>query len=175
MALGSLIINACEVCAAVATFIDRIRARRWDNPLTNCISCCLCGFTCPLYTLLQYMNRNAYIVCAIHGRTLMDGAHNAFDLLMRNVGRVLLLDGVTMFLFFLVKVLATVGAAVVAHIYFHEHSGRLSLNYVAVPVVLVAVGTYMVTTALFDTYSMAIATIFFCFCMWHKAFCSTLL
>lgn len=96
----------------------------------------------------------------------MNGAHEAFDLLIRNVERIIFLDGVTMFLFFLIKVLASIGAAIVAFIYFHQINGQLKLKYVSVPVVFVAIGTYLVTTALFDTYSMAINTIFLCFCMW---------
>lgn len=37
------------------------------------------------------------------------------------------------------------------------------INYWVVPVVLIAVGTYLVATVFFNVYSMAVDTLFLCF------------
>lgn len=45
---------------------------------------------------MKFLNRNAYIMCAIHGKNFCSSAKDAFNLLMRNVLRVFALDKVSL-------------------------------------------------------------------------------
>lgn len=47
-----------------------------------------------LERLLKFMNRNAYIVCAVYGKGLCSSASNAISLIVRNALRVLVLNKV---------------------------------------------------------------------------------
>lgn len=47
-----------------------------------------------LEKFMRYINRNAYVVCAIYGRNFCTSARDAFFLLLRNVIRVAVLDNV---------------------------------------------------------------------------------
>ena len=48
-----------------------------------------------LEKFMRYINRNAYVVCAIYGRNFCTSARDAFFLLLRNVVRVAVLDNVS--------------------------------------------------------------------------------
>ena len=47
-----------------------------------------------LEKFMRYINRNAYVVCAIYGKNFCSSARDAFFLLLRNVVRVAVLDNV---------------------------------------------------------------------------------
>lgn len=82
---------------------------------------------------------------------------------MRNFLRVVALDKVTEFLFFLTKILVTVGMGAVTYVYFTSEAYVEKLNYVQVPVVIVMFVTYLIASVFFGVYSMAVDTLFLCF------------
>lgn len=104
-------------------------------------------------------------MCAIHGKPFCTSARDAFNLLMRNVLRVVALDKVTDFLFFLSKVLVTVGMGAATYFYFVDAARRNlhELHYIWVPVAIVMIGTYLISSVFFGVYSMAVDTLFLCF------------
>lgn len=102
-------------------------------------------------------------MCAIHGKPFCTSARDAFNLLMRNFLRVIALDQVTDFLFFLTKVLITAGMGVATYFYFKNDQFGVQLHYVQVPVVIVMIGTYLIASVFFGVYSMAVDTLFMCF------------
>lgn len=103
-------------------------------------------------------------MCAIHGKGFCTSARDAFNLLMRNFLRVIALDQVTEFLFFLTKVLVTMGMGAVTYIYFSNDKIEHHLHYAEVPTVIVMLGTYLIASVFFGVYSMAVDTLFLCFC-----------
>lgn len=103
-------------------------------------------------------------MCAIHGKAFCTSARDAFNLLMRNFLRVIALDKVTEFLFFLTKVMVTIGMGAVTYVYFTNQKLGIQLHYVQVPVVIIMFGTYLIASVFFGVYSMAVDTLFMCFC-----------
>lgn len=122
-----------------------------------------------LEKFMRFVNRNAYIMCAISGKSFCPSAQEAFMLLLRNVVRVVVLDKVTDFLLFLGR-MVVVGLIGAASYYaftrqiepFNEHIP--TLNYYLVPMISTIVGAYFVSGIFFGVYAMAIDTIFLCFC-----------
>lgn len=105
IAFGSLIITICRLIRLALEYIDA-KVKNYDNFLTRAIMCCCkCFFAC-LESFLRFINKNAYIMCAIHGKGFCPSARDAFSLLMRNIVRVFVLDRVwwiyNLFLFNLV-------------------------------------------------------------------------
>ena len=39
-----------------------------------------------------------------------------------------------------------------------------SLNYTAVPIIIIGIGTYIIASIFFGVYAMAVDTLFLCFC-----------
>ncbi|XP_059622813.1 choline transporter-like 2 isoform X2 [Phlebotomus argentipes] len=162
LAFGSLIITICRIIRCILEYIDH-KLKKFDNEVTRGILCCCkCFFWC-LEKFLKFLNRNAYIMCAIHGKNFCASARDAFNLLMRNFLRVIALDKVTDFLFFMAKVLISAGMGVATHFFIKSPHSNLNLNYTFVPVIIVAIGSYLIASVFFSVYSMAVDTLFLCF------------
>ncbi|BET01188.1 Plasma-membrane choline transporter [Nesidiocoris tenuis] len=162
VAFGSLIIAICSFIRACIEYLEK-KTKAYDNSIIKALFCCLkCFFWC-LENFLRFINKNAYIMCAIHGRNFCTSAKDAFNLLMRNILRVVVLDKVTDFLFFIGKLVITGGIVFGAHFLFFTPN-RLKLNYDStVPLVVIAVGAYIIASIFFGVYSMAVDTLFLCF------------
>lgn len=163
LAFGSLILTICRIIRCILEWIDH-KLKKFDNPVTRAILCCMKCFFWMLEKFLKFINRNAYIMCAIHGKGFCSSAKDAFNLLMRNVLRVVALDKVTDFLFFLSKVLIAVGMGAVTFAFVSHPVRAADLHYNMVPVAIVAIGSYLIATVFFGVYSMAVDTLFLCFC-----------
>ncbi|XP_063226689.1 choline transporter-like 2 isoform X2 [Bacillus rossius redtenbacheri] len=167
VAFGSLILAICQAIRVVLEYLDR-KLKTYDNAFARAVMCCLrCFFWC-LEKFIKFINRNAYIMCAVHGRNFCRSAKDAFNLLMRNIVRVFVLDKVTDFLLFLGKLMITAGMVALS---FFVFDGTINvpnldvprLNYYLLPVIIVGVATYCIACLFFNVYSMAIDTLFLCF------------
>lgn len=84
---------------------------------------------------------------------------------------------VTDFLFFLSKVLITGGVTCVAYTVLATNYVNVdtpSLNYELTPVVVIAIATYFIATLFFSVFTMAVDTLFLCFCT-YQFFCEEVL
>lgn len=162
LALGAFILTICRIIRIILEYIDQ-KLKKFDNSVTRAILCCMkCFFWC-LENFLRFINRNAYIMCAIHGKNFCVSAKDSFNLLMRNFLRVIAVDKVTDFLFFLSKLLLTGAAGVGTYYYFASNPDAHRLNYTAVPITIVVIATFLITSVFFGVYSMAVDTLFLCF------------
>lgn len=168
LAFGSLIIAIVRMVRVILEYIDHKVREKTDSKIIRCLLCCC---RCCLYCLekfLKFINRNAYVYCAIYGKNFCVSAKNAFSLIMRNVVRVVVLDKVTDFLLFIGKmvVVGTVGVAS-----FYVFSGEIKplkgylpeMNYYLTPVIIITIGTFFIASAFFSVYAMAVDTLFLCF------------
>jgi choline transporter-like protein 2/4/5 len=168
IAFGSLILTICRIIRLLIEYVDQ-KLKKYNNELTRAVLCCCrCVFWC-LENFLKFLNRNAYIMCAIHGKNFCSSARDSFNLLMRNVLRVVALDKTTDFLFFLSKLLISLGMAASCFTYltsdlFNQHFPHIFLHYPIAQVVLIFIGSYIIASVFFSVYSMAVDTLFLCFC-----------
>ncbi|XP_017777299.1 PREDICTED: CTL-like protein 2 isoform X2 [Nicrophorus vespilloides] len=161
LAFGSLILAICRMIRVALEYIDH-KLKKYDNPFTKAILCCMkCFFWC-LERFLKFLNKNAYIMCAIHGKNFCTSAKDAFSLIIRNILRFHVLDKVTDFVLFMSKLIITAGVAAIVWSFVTYVSER-QLKYILVPVIFVAIVTYLVTSFFFNVYSMAVDTLFLCF------------
>jgi solute carrier family 44 (choline transporter-like protein), member 2/4/5 len=94
LAFGSLVIAICRMIRVFLEWLDHKLKKYGDNSFARgMLCCCRCCFWC-LEKFLKFMNRNAYIMCAVHGKNFCNSARDAFFLLMRNIVRVVVLDKV---------------------------------------------------------------------------------
>lgn len=93
IAFGSLIITIIRM---IRLLLDALKnsLKKSDNAAARLlITCFECLFQM-LEDLMKFINRNAYIVCAVHGYGFCTSAKEAFNLLMRNILHVFVLDNV---------------------------------------------------------------------------------
>ncbi|KAH8247236.1 hypothetical protein KR038_000744 [Drosophila bunnanda] len=162
VAFGSLILAICRLIRLVLEYIDS-KLKKYDNAVTRAILCCMRCFFWLLETFLKFLNRNAYIMCAIHGKNFCSSAKDAFNLIMRNFLRVVTLDKVTDFLFFLSKLLLTAGAGVATYYFLVNNPAVIQLHHNAVPTTVVVIAAFLITSVFFGVYSTAVDTLFLCF------------
>lgn len=162
LAFGSLILAICRMIRLVLEYIDR-KLKKYDNTVTRAILCCMKCFFWILESFLRFLSKNAYIMCAIHGKNFCSSAKDAFNLTMRNFLRVITLDQVTDFLFFMSKLLITGGAGVATYFFLLNNPSIIQLHYRAVPTAIVSVCAFLITSVFFSVYSMAVDTLFLCF------------
>lgn len=146
--------------------VDR-KYRKWDNDVTHFIMSCMKIFTWLLDTYFRFISKNAYIMCAMHSKSFCTSARDAFYLTMRNVLRVVSLGTVTTFVFATMKILLATGMGTLSFFFFKSKLFGSSLHHIAVPVSFVALGTYFIAGVFFKVYTMAIDTLFLCFCTYH--------
>lgn len=168
IAFGSLILAICRIIRVILEYLNH-KLKKYDNACVKAIMCCLrCFFWC-LEKFIKFINRNAYIMCAIHGKNFCRSAKGAFNLLMRNIIRVFVLDKVTDFLLFLGKLMITAGMCALAFFVFaedlqyEEYVQVPVLNYTIVPVLIIGFSTYFIASIFFGVYAMAVDTLFLCF------------
>ncbi|KAM7393746.1 hypothetical protein PAMP_020595 [Pampus punctatissimus] len=167
LAFGSLILSLVQVIRVILEYLDHKLKGAQNKFAKFLLSCMKCCFWC-LEKCIKFLNRNAYIMIAIYGKSFCTSARDAFFLLMRNIIRVAVLDKVTDFLLFLGKLLIV---GIVGIFSFFFFSGRIkaveqatpSLNYYWVPILTVVVGSYLIAHGFFSVYAMCVDTLFLCF------------
>lgn len=174
LAFGSLILTICRIIRLVLEYINQ-KIKKYDNELTKAIMCCCRCLCLCLENFLRFLNRNAYIMCAIHGKAFLPSAKDAFNLLMRNVLRVIALDQTTDFLFFLSKLLISMGMSACYYVYFtssffEQHFPGVFVHYLFAQIFLIFIGSYIIASVFFSVYSMAVDTLFLCFCKFNWFF-----
>ncbi|XP_064615928.1 choline transporter-like protein 2 isoform X2 [Liolophura sinensis] len=167
LAFGALIIAIVQLIRVFLEYLDA-KLKAAENKVAKfflkCLKCC---FWC-LEKFLRFINKNAYIMVAVYGKNFCTSAKNAFFLILRNAVRVVVIDKVTDFLLFIGK-LVIVGAITTAAYFFYD--GRIpflteyqpNLNFYIIPVVVTALGSYVIAAAFFSVYDMAVDTLFLCF------------
>lgn len=162
LAFGSLLIAIIQMIRAALEYVEYKLKHAGQDPgkavkfLLKCLKCC---FWC-LEKCMKFLNRNAYIMIAVYGKNFCASAKNAFFLLMRNILRVAVIDKVTDFLLFLGQVTITVAMGVGSFYLFDKDK---ELNYYLTPVIIIMIGSWVISSAFFGVYEMAIDTIFLCF------------
>ncbi|KAB0401588.1 hypothetical protein E2I00_008812, partial [Balaenoptera physalus] len=145
LAFGSLILAVVQMFRLILEYLDK-RLKEAQNNISKFLKCCLrCCFWC-LEKAVKFLNRNAYVMnninclpqIAIYGKNFCRSARDAFNLLMRNILKVAVMDRVTDFVLILGKILVAGCIGVLAFLLFTERlpmitEGPTSLNYYWVP------------------------------------------
>jgi len=167
VAFGSLVIAIIRMIRTILEYVEK-KLKKFNNDLTKCLLCaCKCCLWC-LEKFMRFINRNAYIMCAIKNTNFCKSAYSAFNLIMRNLVRVVVLDSVVDFLLFLGKLVIVLITGSVSYLAFAGHFPDIkdeipSLNYFVTPVVLIVIGSYFIASSFFGVYAMAVDTLFLCF------------
>lgn len=168
VAFGSLIIAIIRSIRVLLEYLDRKVREYSDTCCSRSMMClCKCCFWM-LETFMKFVNRNAFVLCAVNGTSFCQSASDAFSLLLRNVARVAVLDKVTDFLLFLGRLVIVTAMGILSFYVFTNRIHYINeyippTNYYMVPIITTVLGAYFISGLFFSVYSMAIDTIFLCF------------
>ncbi|KAL3320350.1 hypothetical protein Ciccas_000962 [Cichlidogyrus casuarinus] len=167
IAVGSFIITLIQIIRAILAYIQSKVKGVGSCPAKFCICLCQCCFWC-LEKIMRFINKNAYIVTAMLGKSFCPAAANAFFLILRNCLRLAVVDNVTGFVLFVGKVTITAGITALSFYFF---SGQIpwirdvfeaKMTYVYVPIIICAVGTFVIASIFFSVMAFAVDTLFIC-------------
>ncbi|KAJ3311676.1 hypothetical protein HDV04_003821 [Boothiomyces sp. JEL0838] len=166
IAVGSLLIAIVEFIRIVLYEIQR-RVKKTQNKfliyLVACLQCCMKVVA----MLVKFINKNAYIYLAITGKAFFKSAGEATSLIVKNALRTVAVDFVSDFILFISKLFVMGITGFLTYLYLTYWSSTLpnasSINYPFLTVVFVSIAAFIVGTAFFSIYDMAINTIFLSF------------
>lgn len=160
VALGSLIVGIVKFIRMMLAFAER----QLEGKTNKTAKCLMKTLQCCLYLLekiLKYINRNAYICCAIYGDGFCDGAKRAVNLLISNMKHTFALNMLSSFVILLGKLAIVASMMGIGLIWFQSQNEEVDYTF---PYVATALIAWLIAKIFFSVYSMAIDTIFICFC-----------
>ncbi|KAI8929590.1 plasma-membrane choline transporter-domain-containing protein [Entophlyctis helioformis] len=163
VALGSLLLTIVELIRVVLWQLQRYAKRTHNKTMQYFVACLQCCLKC-FEVILKFINKNAYIYIAITGKAFFKAASEASSLLIRNALRLATVDFVADFVLFLSKLFVTVLSAFLSYLWLTYRTDLYgSVKFPFITVLLVGVEAYMVSTAFFSVFNLAIDTIFLSF------------
>lgn len=160
--VGSLIITIVRIIR----ILIRILLGKHDQKCSTLCCLCCCSIKQHLKKLedyLRYFNRNAYIVCALHGKGFLSSAKYAINILLRNGFSTVTLVMVTKLVIFMSKLLVTLAMGFSTYFLSHKFMKTNSDDFVTILTVIITLLSYYGSTIFFTVHVVAIDTIFICF------------
>lgn len=113
---------------------------------------------------IKFLNKNAYIQCAIHGYSFCKAARTAFFLILRNCLRVVAVNMVADFVLMLSKVMIPAFTTLLCYLSIVYQSNLSSeINGIISPMVLTFILSYFVACMFVELFGMCIETILLCY------------
>lgn len=179
VALGSFIIFVAKlVCYAIKAMMNN----RFARVLRLC-----CDISDVIERFIQFLNKNTYIMVAIHGNPFCQSMRDAFNLLMRNIASVSYLlslnfrpncwlndsyvcvqvyvtNKVTALQFGIFNIAIASGMGGLTYLFLPVADTEAQSKLIIYPILVSVIGSSIVAATFFGVYSMAIDTLFLCFC-----------
>ncbi|XP_075245474.1 choline transporter-like protein 1 isoform X2 [Convolutriloba macropyga] len=158
IALGSFIITLVKVPRMILMYIDK-KLKGTENAVAKAILKCMqCCLWC-LEKILKFLNKNAYIVIAMTGKSFCPSAQQAVVILVSNALRVTALNTVGTFVIFLCKLGVAAITAAIGLVWFKQDE---ELNYYFVPAVCAAIFAYFAASCFFGVFDLVLDTLLVC-------------
>lgn len=165
--MGTAIVGALIITLlTVFRFLVQMLASRMRNKCS--IFYCLAIFLKKRLDILnkwiKCLNRNAYIVCALHGTGFFESAKYAVNILLRNGVSALAVIGISKLVIFMSKLLVTLLVGLVTYWILYSSNDTANSNELAIfATVILSVLTYYGASIFFTVHLVAIETIFLCY------------
>lgn len=154
VALGSMIITVAQI---ICLMIRVIMGNRFMRLFSLC-----CNISNIVERFLQFLNKNTFIMVAIHGNPFCQSMRDAFNLLMRNISSVFVTNRVASIQFAVLNIAISAGMGGLTYLLLLKDNAEHSMFIY--PILISTVGSSIVAATFFSVYSMAIDTLFLCFC-----------
>eukprot|EP00339_Tiarina_fusa_P022379 CAMPEP_0116997142 /NCGR_PEP_ID=MMETSP0472-20121206/690_1 /TAXON_ID=693140 ORGANISM="Tiarina fusus, Strain LIS" /NCGR_SAMPLE_ID=MMETSP0472 /ASSEMBLY_ACC=CAM_ASM_000603 /LENGTH=659 /DNA_ID=CAMNT_0004695951 /DNA_START=143 /DNA_END=2118 /DNA_ORIENTATION=+ len=161
-AYGSLIIAIIKTLRAMLAKVQKELARVSNQSVANCLLCCCQCCMCCLEKCMKFVNKNAYIQCAIFGTPFCESARKAFFLILRNAARIGAVSYVSAMVLVIGKLFISTLTTAVAYFAIVDYA-EVELYSYAGPVILIFIITYFVADMFMDVFEIGILTILHCF------------
>ncbi|XP_053691029.1 choline transporter-like protein 1 [Sabethes cyaneus] len=160
VALGSLILAVTVLIRFIVKLLQKIATQTRSGYIACIALVCACIFNC-IRSIVEMIQRNAYILVALQGLPFFKAGKSAVKLMMADAPNFVSVYAITNIVFLLAKwsVLLSVGSAAVVVLQMKH-----DLYHPYVLVAILGLVIYLITHCFMAVYEMTVATIFLCFC-----------
>ncbi|GMF25481.1 unnamed protein product [Phytophthora lilii] len=174
VAFGSLIIAIVQFLRIALEYVDqKMRAAKQGNAIVKVVMMCMKCFLWCFEKCLKFLNKNAFIVMAMKGRSFCPTMKDSFTLLLANAARVATVSIIARFLMILGKIFITGFCMLFMFVFIRYPPSHLpsffmgdlaSVSSPIFPMLLTGVLSYATASFFLDVYGTGIDTILLCFC-----------
>lgn len=172
IAFGSLLVAIVQFLKVI---VQKLRQKFKNIKGAKWIAKAVQGLLTVLELIIKYINKNAYIMIAIHGKSFCFSATRAFTLLLENILQVGAVNTFGIIVLWIGKILiiGLSAAACFGMIHGAQHAlvatyfqswFNAGLEYPFIPTFVVAIIAFLITTVFMNVYSTTIDTVLLCFC-----------
>jgi len=163
-AFGSLIIAIIQTIRTILLYLEKqSKQENIYGKIMKYIYCILqCIFTC-IEKIMKYINKNAYIITAIHGTSYCSSANTVFHLLLRNILRVSAMNLVSSFVLLLGQLFIPIVTTFLCYLGLAYAVNSAEVSGIIAPLVLTFCLSYWISTMFMEIFGMGIETILICF------------
>merc|ERR1711871_494151 len=167
VAFGSLIIAIIKFIRAVVAYIQSKAnaAAGKAGAIGKLVKVVLCAIQCCIWCMekcMKFINRNAYILIAIHGISFCTAAKRAFFLILRNIARIGAVAVLSTIFLFLGKMFIC-GLPTAVAMYILVMNEETAVDAPMMPLFITAGICYLIGTSMMAVYGMTIDTMLICF------------
>ncbi|KAF4046481.1 Calponin homology domain-containing proteinoline transpo [Phytophthora infestans] len=177
LCFGSFIIAFVQLLRIMLEYLDRNtkqiqQTNRVVRVVLLTVKCCLWCFE----KCIKFLSKNAYILIAMKGSSFCTASARSFKLIFKNMARVAVVNSISFFLLFLIKMTVTLAVGLVVFALLSKSSslslsaeqlsllGGATVTSPLAPAVVACVLAWLVASAFVNVYDTAIDTILLCFC-----------
>lgn len=163
-AFGSLVLSIVRILRAILIRLQKVVARLTNPKIANMLLCCCQCCICCLERILKFINKNAYIQCAIFGSPFGESGRKSFFLILRNVGRIGSIAYVGGSVLFIGKIFISALTTAASYYVLVEQGELLELDLYSYggPVLLIFCISYFVASMFMGVFDMGILTVLHC-------------
>ncbi|CAF4609880.1 unnamed protein product [Rotaria sp. Silwood1] len=163
IAFGSLLIATLRFIRIILDYINQKCSNIQRNIIIEFIAKC---FSCLLWLFekfLKFLNKNSYILIASHGYSFCKATRKAFFYIINNCLRYAILIYLTEWILFcgMITICTCNAYLFYQYLQWFDEFDQLILRWI--PIVIILLITYLITSLFFSVYDMAIKTLFICF------------
>jgi hypothetical protein len=156
-AFGSLVITVFRPLRMCLEYV-KYKLQPQSSSLVKCVlcilSCCLCCFD----RCGKFVNKHAYVQCALFGRGFCVSAQNAFQLIVCNLGAVATMTAVGDFVVLIGKIGISLSCAAAAYLYISKYMNS-QLTGIVLPTLLVLFISFSTSTLFLAVISATADTV----------------
>lgn len=167
VAFGSLLIAIVRFLRALLIRFQKTVASLTNQKVANMLLCCCQCCLCCMERILNFVNKNAYIQCAIFGTSFLESGRQSFFLLLRNAGRIGAVSYVSWAVLFVGKVLISTVTTLASYYTVVEHGDYVLVDSETLysyggPILLIFCISYFVASMFMSVFDTGILTILHC-------------
>eukprot|EP01006_Ploeotia_vitrea_P051435 TRINITY_DN67561_c12_g1_i1.p1 TRINITY_DN67561_c12_g1~~TRINITY_DN67561_c12_g1_i1.p1 ORF type:complete len:684 (-),score=46.79 TRINITY_DN67561_c12_g1_i1:2138-4189(-) len=168
LAVGSFIVAVLQFIRILLGMLEK-KLQKWTKgtPAACLLRCCFCCLKCCLACwerIIRYVNKNAYIVCAIKGTGFCRSAYTAVKVLISNIALIGSANFIADFIVFLSKWLIVALNVGIAYALMKYTKFGDNVEVYALPLIVVGLLSFFVASVYMHIFATLQDTLLMCFC-----------